>query len=73
MSHSDSSVSLVCTVSKLSEFLQNLFSSHLAAADQTIVYLYITKTLTVKFSAHVSEKQVFICASDAAFDDDVSI
>src|SRR5437773_2503873 len=60
-------------VSKLSEFLQNLFSHHLADADQTIIYLYVTKTLAVEFSAHISEKQVFICISNTAFSDDVSI
>ena len=60
-------------ISKLFEFLQNSFSHHLAAADQTIVYLYVTKTLIVEFSAHVSEKQVFTCASDAVFSNDMSI
>ena len=59
-------------ISKLSEFLQNPFLCYFAAADQTIVYLYIIKTLAVEFSAHISEKQVFIFISNAAFDDDMS-
>ena len=60
------------TISKLSKFLHNSFLCHFAAADQTIVYLHGTKMLTIQFSANIDEKQVFICISDAAFDDDMS-
>ena len=62
---------VACTASKLSEFLQNPFPRHLAAADQAIAYLYATKTLALEFSADVPEEQVFTCASNAAFGDDV--
>ena len=44
--------------------------THLAAADQTISYLYGTKTYAIEYSAPSSEQQIFICASDAAYADD---
>ena len=46
---------LACTAFKLSEFLQNSSSCHLAVADQVIFYLYSTKTLVIEFSADVNE------------------
>ena len=59
------------SVSKLSEFLQNPSPRHLAAIDQVISYLYGTKTLAIQF-ANIPEQHVFICASDAAFGDDIT-
>jgi len=60
------------SVFKLSEFLQNSFPHHLAAIDQVISYLYGIKILAIQYSAKTFEQHVFICASDAAFGDDIT-
>jgi len=45
---------------------------HLAAADQTISYLYRTRTYAIEYSAPTpgDGQQIFFCASDAAYADD---
>jgi hypothetical protein len=60
------------TASRLSTFLCNPSPTHLAAANQTIAYLYKTKTYAIEYSAPTpgDEQQIFFCASDAAFADD---
>jgi hypothetical protein len=60
------------TASKLSEFLQNPSPRHQGVADQAITYLYGTKTLAIEYSGLVDNQQVFVCASDAAFADDLA-
>jgi hypothetical protein len=46
--------------------------AHLVAADQAITYLYRTKTDAIEYAVLPSagEKQIFFCASNAAFADD---
>jgi hypothetical protein len=60
------------SASKLATFLCNPSPTHLAAADQTISYLYGTKTYAIEYSAPTpgDEQRIFFCASDAAFADD---
>jgi hypothetical protein len=62
--------------SKLTEHLINLESTHLAAVDHLIRYLYETKHLTIKFDVseneeltenQANEKHVFEATADAAF------
>ncbi len=43
---------------------------HLAAADQTISYLYRTRTYAIEYSALAPGQQIFLCASDAVYADD---
>ena len=54
---------------KLSEFLTNPSQRHQDAVDRAISYLNGTHTLAIEFSAS-NARQVFTCASDAAFADD---
>jgi hypothetical protein len=54
--------------SQLSHFLTNPDSSHLAAAEQVILYLYRTKHLAIQYGDHDGE-QMRICG-DASFADD---
>ena len=58
--------------SRLATFLCNPSPKHLAAADQTISYLYRTRTYVIEYSAPTLEdkQQIFLCASDAAYADD---
>ena len=58
--------------SRLATFLCNPAPMHLAAADQTISYLYRTRTLAIEYSAPTpgDGQQIFFCASDAAYADD---
>jgi hypothetical protein len=56
-------------VSKLLEFLQNLSSNHIAAADRTLEYLVGTKYLAIKFNGNQQDKRIFITSSDSAFAD----
>jgi hypothetical protein len=62
---------VVKTVSKLAEHLINSESTHLAAVNHLIRYLYETKHLTIKFDVSKSEeliaKNVFEAIADAAF------
>jgi hypothetical protein len=60
---------IVKTVSKLAEHLINSESTHIAAVNHLIRYLYETKHLTIKFDASRSEdsKQIFEATADAAF------
>ncbi len=58
---------IVKIVSKLTEHLINSESTHLAAVNYLIRYLYKTKHLTIKFDVSRSEKQVFEVIADAAF------
>jgi hypothetical protein len=62
---------IVKTVSKLAEHLINPESTHLAAVNHLIKYLYETKHLTIKFDVSKSEeliaKNVFEATADAAF------
>src|SRR6266513_2180130 len=60
---------VVKTVLKLSEFLQNSFLCHHAAADQAIFYLCGMKSLAIEFSVDTDEVDIFACSSDAAFVD----
>ena len=57
------------TISKLSEFLQNLSLIHLAAANQTLEYLVRTKFLVIEFDRNRKDKKIFIASSDSAFAD----
>jgi hypothetical protein len=57
-------------VAKLSEFLQNPSPAHQQAAEQAIVYLNTTYSMAIEFSAQKSELP-FVCASDAAYADNV--
>jgi hypothetical protein len=54
---------------KLTEHLINLESTHLAAVNHLIKYLYQTKHLTSKFDVSKDEdsKQIFEATADAAF------
>ena len=56
--------------SRLATFLCNPAPMHLAAADQTISYLYGTRTYAIEYSAPSPGQQIFFCASDAAYADD---
>jgi hypothetical protein len=58
-------------VSRLATFLCNPSPTHLAAADQTITYLYQTRISAIEYSAPIERdpQQIFLCASDAAFAD----
>jgi Reverse transcriptase (RNA-dependent DNA polymerase) len=60
------------TASRLATFLCNPSPAHLAAADQTITYLFRTRTYGIEYSAPIegNQQQIFLCASDAAFADD---
>jgi hypothetical protein len=67
---------IVKVVFKLTEHLINLESSHLAAMNYLIKYLYETKHLTIKFNVsrneelienQANEKHVFKATADAAF------
>src|SRR5436853_4637550 len=57
-------------MSKLLEFLQNLFPTHLVVANQTLEYLVVTKFLATKFNRNQQNKKIFITSSDLAFVDD---
>ena len=54
--------------SKLSQFLRNPTSAHVAAADRAISYLNSTPTLAIEFSGRAGA-DIFLCSSDAAFAD----
>ncbi len=54
----------------MATFLCNLSPIHLAAADQTISYLYRTRTYAIEYSAPVSGQQIFLCISDTVYADD---
>ncbi len=67
---------IVKVVSKLTEHLINLESTHLTAVNHLIRYLYETKHLTIKFDVsrneeltenQANEKHVFEAIADAAF------
>jgi hypothetical protein len=55
--------------SQLSHFLTNPDASHFAAAEQVILYLFRTKTLSIRYGAHEGE-HIRMCG-DASFADDV--
>jgi hypothetical protein len=57
---------IVKTVSKLTKHLINSESTHLAAVNHLIRYLYETKHLTIKFDVFESEN-LFEASADAAF------
>ena len=57
-------------VNKLSEFLINPSVRHQDAVDRAILYLYGTCNLAIEYSA-ISDNQS-VCASDAAFADDIA-
>jgi hypothetical protein len=59
------------TMSKLSEFLQNLSPIHLATADRTLEYLVGTKYLAIEFNRNQQDKRIFITLSDLVFADDL--
>jgi hypothetical protein len=56
------------TANKLSEFLTNPSKEHLDAVDRAISYLYGTKFLAIEYSR---ESEGMLCASDAAFADNI--
>lgn len=56
--------------SRLSSFLQNPTQAHLAAANRTIQYLCSTRGYAIEYSGE-NTSQIFKCASDAAYADDV--
>jgi len=58
--------------SKLSEFLQNPSPHHHGVVDRAITYLYGTRTYAIEYSARTNNQQAFVCASDAAFADDLA-
>jgi hypothetical protein len=62
---------IVKVVLKLTEHLINSESTHLAAVNHLIKYLYETKHLTIKFDVSKNEeliaKNVFEATADAAF------
>jgi hypothetical protein len=60
---------VVKVVFKLTEHLINSESTHLAAVNHLIKYLYKTKQLTIKFDVSKDEdsKQIFETTADAAF------
>ena len=62
---------IACTTSKLSEFLQNPGPRHQEAIDRAINYAYNSRHLAIEYSADTNEQNVFVCASDAAFGDDL--
>ncbi len=43
---------------------------HLVATDQTISYLYKTRTYAIEYSAPVPSQQIFLCTSDTAYAND---
>ena len=55
------------TASKLSKFLYNLSPIHDTATTKAIVYLYQTKTFTIKYSKKDIKNYIFARASDTAF------
>ena len=59
-------------VSRLATFLCNPSPAYLAATDQTITYLYRTRTFAIQYSTPVesNQHQIFLCVSDTAFADD---
>ena len=57
-------------MSKLLEFLQNPFPTHLAIANQILEYLVATKFLAIEFNRNQQDKKIFITSSDLAFVDD---
>ncbi len=56
--------------SQLVTFLCNPSPTHLAAAEQTISYLYRTRTYAIEYSAPTDTEEIFFIASDTAFADD---
>ena len=63
---------IVFAVSKLFQYFQNPGPANLRAADHVIAYLYSTKFLVIEFSESY-HSNIFSCASDAAYADDISI
>lgn len=58
-------------VSKLAQFLKNPSVAHAAAANRVIRYLCGTRALAIEYSGQ-NNSQIFSCASDAAFADDLA-
>lgn len=58
------------TAAKLSEFLKNPGLEHQQAAEQAIAYLNTTWNKAIQYSAEATDT-TFMCASDAAFGDNV--
>ena len=56
-----------CTANKLAKSLLNPGRQHQNAADRAIAYLYDTRFYAIEFSADVDPIQTLVCASDAAF------
>src|SRR5437763_13330759 len=56
-------------MSKLLEFLQNPFLTHLAIANQTLEYLVATKFLAIEFNRNQQDKKICITSSNLAFVD----
>ena len=56
------------TANKQSEFLTNPSKEHFDAIDRAIGYLYGTKFLAIEYSR---ESEGMLCASDAAFADNI--
>jgi hypothetical protein len=56
--------------SRLSSYLQNPTDAHAAAANRAIQYLYGTRGYAIEYSGE-NTPQIFKCASDAAYADDV--
>lgn len=53
---------------QLSLYLTNPGPDHLAAADQSIAYLYATRTLAIRYGS--KQREVLVFAADASFADD---
>jgi hypothetical protein len=56
---------------KLAEFMLNPSPAHSTAANRVLGYLVRTKTLAIQYGPTTEGQQPFICASDAAFADNV--
>jgi hypothetical protein len=59
---------IVFATAKLAQFLKNSNSNHVMIANRMITYLNDIKNFVIEFSEKSSE--IFLCASDAAFEDD---
>jgi hypothetical protein len=56
----------------LSEFLTNLSLEHIAAVDQALKHVVLTKYLALEFDRKVTNKSIFLGSSDSVFADDHS-
>lgn len=61
-------VDIAFAASQLSKHLQNPAPEHHAAADQVILYLYVTRFLAIEYNGVFTD--IFVIASDASFADD---